>query len=142
MKEYRIFFRPTFHDHINLCLQIERNYAIFFFESPPYSNRREALSFDEEISPELLEVFYREISAVDPLLIRSLMEVGRDGITIECFYSDNARSNEFSVWSPRGDEYRNHLVFINSVYQLARRVFIDKDAARLLENLNFGRYFD
>jgi hypothetical protein len=141
VKEYKIFFQPAFHDHLTLCLQIDGDYAIFSLESPPQYGRFEKISSAEEASSALIEGFNKEISAVNPLFIHSMKDGGIDGINIECSYSDEEYSNRFSVWSPRGNDYQEHLVFINSVYRLARRVFTDEACVRLLENLNYGRYF-
>lgn len=141
MKEYKIFFQPTFHDDVTLSLVIENDFGIIYLTGYLKYENRLFLS-EEEISADQIKTFNKEICIISPLFIQTQKDGGIDGMNIECFFSDDEEnhSNEFSVWSPRGNDYQEHLVFINSVYDLACRIFTDQESVRLLKNL--AGYFE
>ena len=139
MEEYKIDFRPTFHDDVSLELQIDDDYGIISIAIFP-KPQSQKIFLSKEITSTLVQSFKNDMNKTDPLFIQPVNQGGIDGITIDChFINDEGLTNQFSIWSPRKNEHQSHLIFINSIYDLACRLFTDDEPTRALENLR--RYF-
>jgi hypothetical protein len=140
MREYRIFFKPTFHDDVVLTLEIDGDYGIISLKSNGEISQRDEISENREVTLPLLRLFNENVKKTNPLFIPTHKSYGLDGMIVDCCVIDDGLSNEFSVWSPRGNDYQEHLIFINSIYNLARKIFTDERTTTALDNLR--HYFD
>lgn len=140
MALYRASFNPTFHGWVEVEIETTGTYGIITIAWRKFGSEAE-FSEISEIPSEPLQEFTRRMADCHPLFIDSIKHGGLDGIVIDSlFVDDEGNSNEFSVWSPHGNDYYIQLEFINSIYNLACQMFTEKGSAIALKNL-IG-YFD
>lgn len=129
MKELRIDFAPTFHQHVFIKFDIDGDYGLLSLAATDFETINE-ISIEEINNLQLI------IAETQPMNLKSIEDrLGRDGILINCLYRDQDGVTCFTVTNPTGPEYLLHQKLIIGAYQIACRMMMDSRSVKLLKDL-------